>query len=95
MVGSFLTLFTLLLTSDWIEIYDIFYFARPSISTTTFFVVYYISVSFIVYALMIGIISKFVLLYFNSRLHKKFIEKRKKMHTNEKEIAEANLIDIN
>ena len=95
MVGSFLTLFTLLVSSDWIEIYDIFYFSRPRFTTTCFFVVYYISVSFIVYALMIGIISKFVLLYFNSRLNKRFIEKKKKMYTNEKEIEEANLIDIN
>jgi hypothetical protein len=44
---------------------------------------------------MIGIISKFVLLYFNSRLNKRFNEKKKKMHTNEKQIEEANLIDIN
>lgn len=95
MVGSFLTLFAMLIASDWIQIYDMFYHIRPSFTTTSFFVMYYIAVSFVIYALMIGIIAKFVLLYFNSRLQKKYRLFRKKMETNDREIEEANLIDIN
>jgi predicted membrane protein len=94
-VGSFLTLFTLLLGGSWISIYDMFYHIYPKFSTTFFFVFFNISVSFVIYALMVGIIAKFVLLYFNSRLIKKFKKKKKIMQSNDEEIQEANVMDLN
>ena len=94
-VGSFLTLFTLTLGSSWIEIYDMYYFVCPYPSTTFFFIIYNISVAFVIYALMVGIIAKFVMIYFNSRLLKKFKAKKKKMQNNDEEIEEANVMDLN
>lgn len=94
-VASFLTLFTLLLGSSWVNIYDMFYHINPKFSTTFFFIFFNISVSFVIYSLMIGIIAKFVLLYFNSRLIKKFKKKKKIMQSNDEEIQEANVMDLN
>lgn len=95
MIGSFLTLFALLLSSNWIEIYDVFYHVRPKFTTTAFFVFYWMNVTFFVTALMIGIIAKFVLIYFNGRLSRKIEEKKKKMKSKDEQLKKANILDLN
>ena len=95
MIGSFLTLFAMLLSSNWTAIYDIFYHVRPGFTTTSFFVFYWITVTFFVTSLMIGIIAKFVLIYFNGRLKRKIAEKKKKMKSNDEELKKANILDMN
>lgn len=65
-----ITLFILLIRNNWIYVAEILYSVQISWVTTTFLVSYYLLVSFTCTALILGLISRLIILYFEKDFNK-------------------------
>ena len=63
-ISSFLTLFVLIMQNNWIYVTEHMYFVRNDLSTTIFIVSFNIFVQFTLTSLVLGCISKLIILYF-------------------------------
>lgn len=62
--SSYLTLFVIVLQNNWVYVVEMMYFVRPGIATTAFVVSFNLFVAFTCTALILGVIARLIILYF-------------------------------
>ena len=62
--SSFLTLFVIVLQNNWVYVVEMMYFVRPGLETTIYIISFNLLVSFTCTSLILGVISRLIILYF-------------------------------
>ena len=63
--SAYLTLFVIVLQNNWIYIVEMMYFIRPGIETTIYIVSFNVFVAFTCTSLVLGVIARLIILYFD------------------------------